>query len=276
MRFSWTSLPLVATQTACIAMVFQGNKSLEVGRHKLSYGPGQFLVAPVDLPAVSRITKASDRKPLLGIAVQIHFDELKDLLRRCEGAPGPEHSAELSVFSADADLLESVVRLLRLLDTKEHVKVLAPLMRVEILYRLVSGAAGPQLLEICRSGSPSNRIANATTWLRKHFAEKFLIRELARRVGMSVSSFHQHFKAVTGMTPLQYQKCIRLQEARKSLLLDSFDIGEVSVRVGYESHSQFSRDYRNYFGRLPKHDLTEFSRSATAITDYRPAATRGL
>ena len=132
---------------------------------------------------------------------------------------------------------------------------LAPLVRQEILYRLLSGPSGSRLLEICRNGSPSNRIAEATAWILKHFAEGFMVGELAHHVGMSPSSFHQHFKAVTGMTPIQYQKRIRLHEARRSLFFDSIDIGEASFRVGYQSHSQFSKDYRQYFGRLPKDDV---------------------
>src|SRR5258707_11045891 len=151
----------------------------------------------------------------------------------------------MTVFEADVELLESVVRLLRLLDTPEHSRPLAPLVRQEILYRLLSGPSGSRLLEICRNGSPSNRVAKATDWIKKHFAEGFMVGELAHHVGMSPTSFHQHFKAVTGMTPIQYQRRIRLQEARKNLLIESINIGEASVRVGYESHSQFSKDYRS-------------------------------
>ena len=168
------------------------------------------------------------------------------------------------------ELLEAILRLLRLLDTPEHAKALTPLIRQEILYRLLSGPSGSRLLEISRRDSPSNRIAKALDWLRKYFAEGFMVEELARQAGMSPSSFHQHFRYVTGMTPIQYQKRIRLQEARRILLVDSLDIGEAGFRVGYQSHSQFSKDYRQYFGRLPKDDIAVHATSGIPFTAYLP------
>jgi AraC-like DNA-binding protein len=272
MRFGWTSLPLVAVQFPCMALVLQGTKSVEFGGTHLEYGEGQYLLASVDLPAASRIVNASKTHPLLAIAVQIDFGELSEVIQRCEALPAVSPQPGMEVFEPDVELLEAVVRLLRLLDTPGHAKPLAPLVRQEILYRLLSGPAGFRLLEICRNGSPSHRIAEATAWIQKHFAEGFLVEEVAHHVGMSPSSFHQHFKAVTGMTPVQYQKRIRLQEARRSLLLDSVDIGEASFRVGYQSHSQFSKDYRLYFGRLPKDDVVAHSQNGVSIEAYTPAA----
>jgi AraC-like DNA-binding protein len=272
MRFGWTSLPLVATQFPCMAMVLQGTKSVEFGETHLEYGARQYLLASIDVPATSRIVNASKTHPLLAVAVQIDFAELREVIQRCEVLPRLSPQPGMTVFEADLELLETVVRLLRLLDTPEHARPLAPLVRQEILYRLLSGPSGARLLEICRNGSPSNRIAEATVWLQKHFAEGFLVEELAHHLGMSPSSFHQHFKAVTGMTPIQYQKRIRLHESRRSLLLDSIDIGEASFRVGYQSHSQFSKDYRQYFGRLPKEDVVAHSNNRVSIEAYIPEA----
>jgi len=161
---------------------------------------------------------ASKTHPLLAVAVQIDFKELNEVIQRCDALPQLSPQPGITIFDADVELLETVVRLLRLLDTPEHSGPLAPLVRQEILYRLLSGPSGSRLLEICRNGSPSNRIAEATDWIKKHFAEGFMVGELAHHVGMSPTSLHQHFKAVTGMTPIQYQRRIRLQEARKSLL----------------------------------------------------------
>ena len=267
MRFGWTRLPLVAKQSPCLALVLQGTKSVEFGNSFLEYGEGQYLLASMDLPAASRIVNASRSRPLLAAAVDIDLDEVKALVQRCDVLPQSGARSGLTVFEADAALLESVVRLLRLLDTPQHARPLAPLVRQEIFYRLLSGPAGFRLLEICRQGSPSSRIAEAAAWIRTRFAEGFMVEELARHVGMSQSSFHQHFKAITGMTPIQYQRRIRLQEARKSLLFDSLDIGEASFRVGYQSHSQFSKDYRRYFGRLPKDEAIAHSTQA-----YTPEA----
>jgi AraC-like DNA-binding protein len=253
-----------------MALVLQGNKSVEFGGRHLEYGAGQYLLASADVPAASRIVNASKTLPLLAVAVQIDFAEVKELIQRCDVLPQLSPQSAITIFDADIDLLEAVVRLLRLLDRPEQARPLAPLFRQEILYRLLSSPSGSRLLEICRNGSPSSRVADAIGWLREHFAEGFMVAELARRVGMSPSSFHQHFKAVTGMTPIRYQKRIRLQEARKTMLLDSIDIGEASFRAGYQSHSQFSKDYRQYFGRLPKDDIRAHSRKEHSLEAYTP------
>jgi AraC-like DNA-binding protein len=273
MRFGWKSLPLVAKQGPCMAMVLQGTKSIEFGQKHLQYGAGQYLLASVELPVTSRIVNASKTHPLLAIGIDIDFAELKEVIQRCNTLPPLGSQSGMTIFETDTELLESVVRLLRLMDTPQHAGPLAPLHRQEILYRLLSGTSGSRLIGICRNGSPSSRIAEATAWIRNHFADGFMVDELAHNVGMSPSSFHQHFRAVTGMTPIQYQRRVRLQEARKSLLLDSIDIGEASFNVGYQSHSQFSKDYRQYFGRLPKDDLTAYARNQVSIGAYAPKAT---
>ena len=202
------------------------------------------------------------------MAVQVDFAGVREVIQRCDVLPRLTAQSGIRVFDADVDLLEAVVRLLRLLDRPEDAKPLAPLLRQEILYRLLSSPSGSRLLEICRNGSLSSRIAGAIAWLQQHFAEGFMVAELAHHMGMSPSSFHQHFKAATGMTSIRYQKRIRLQQARRSLLLDSMDVGEASLRVGYQSHSQFSKDYRQYFGRLPKHDVLAHSRREFSIEAY--------
>jgi AraC-like DNA-binding protein len=272
MRFGWTSLPMTSIQYPCLAMVLQGTKSVEFGGRRLEYGAGEYLLASVDLPAASRIVNADRRHPLLAFAVPIDFAEVKETTRRCAAPSHWPPPPGLRVFRADAPLLDAVVRLLALLDTPEDAEALAPLVRQEILYRLLTGPAGARLIEICRNGSPSSRVADAIAWLREHFAEGFLVEDMARQVGMSSSSLHQHFKAVTGMTPIQYQKRIRLHEARRSLLLDCVDVGEASFRVGYQSHSQFSKDYRHYFGRLPKQDAIAYRRQEFSIEAYTPEA----
>ena len=270
MRFGWRSLPLVAKRSS-MALVLQGTKASSSTKH-LNMG-WTFLLASMDLPATSRIVSASKTHPLLAVGVDIDLAELKEVIERCDSLPQSSSQSGMTVFEADAELLESVVRLLRLMDTRQHARALAPLARQEIMYRLLSGASGSRLLGICRSGNPSSRIADATAWIRSHFADSFMVGELAHHVGMSPSSFHQHFKSVTGMTPVQHQKRIRLQEARKSLLFDSIDIGAASFRVGYQSHSQFSKDYRQYFGRLPKDDLIAHARNGVSIEAYTPEAT---
>jgi AraC-like DNA-binding protein len=270
MRFGWSSRPLVATYSPCMALVIQGAKNLDFGPRQLQYGAGQFLLTSIDMPVISRIVTATRRCPLLAVGIDIDFGELEHLIRRCGWLPPSNLDAGVSVFEADLELLEAVVRLLRLLDTPQHARALAPLIQQEILYRLLSGPAGSRLIEISRHDSPSNRVARALAWLQKHFAEGFMVEELARHAGMSPSSFHQHFKAVTCMTPIQYQRRIRLHEARRILLVDSLDIGEASFRVGYQSPSQFSKDYRQYFGRLPKDDAIAHADGKIPFSAYSP------
>ena len=190
------------------------------------------------------------------------------MIRRCAVLPAARPQSAIDVFDADVALWEAVVRMLRLLDTPEHATALAPLIRQEILYRLLSGPSGTRLLEISRHNSPSHRIARALRWLQKQFAKAFMVNDLARRVGMSPSSFHQHFKAMTGMTPIQYQRRIRLHEARKLLLADSLSIGEASYRVGYQSPSQFTKDYRRCFSRLPKDDIQAHAVERVTFSRY--------
>ncbi len=257
-------------QSPCLALVLQGAKSLDFGPTHLEYGAGQFLLTSIDMPVTSRIVSATRKCPLVAVAVEIDFGELQQVIRRCDRLPHSGSQPGIQVFAADAGLLEAIVRLLRLLDTPEHARALTPLIQQEILYRLLSGPAGARLLEVSRHDSPSNRVAGALAWLRGHFAEGFLVGALARHAGMSPSAFHQHFKAVTGMTPIQYQKRIRLHEARRVLLVEALDIGEASLRVGYQSHSQFSKDYKQYFGRLPKDDVFAHVDGGIPVAAYSP------
>ena len=270
MRFGWASRPLVSMYSPCMALVIQGAKSLDFGATHLEYGAGQYLLTSIDMPVTSRIVSATGRCPLLAMGIEIDFAELEQVIRRCDTLPPSQSQPGISVFEADTDLLEAIVRLLRLLDTPEHARALTPLIQQEILYRLISGPAGSRLLEISRHDSPSNRVAKALGWIQKHFAQAFMVGELARHAGMSASSFHQHFRAVTGMTPIQYQRRLRLHEARRILFVDSLDIGEASLRVGYQSHSQFSKDYRQYFGRLPKDDVAAYADGTVSIAAYSP------
>jgi AraC-like DNA-binding protein len=254
-----------------MALVMQGSKSVDFGPTHLEYGAGQYLLTSIDMPVTSRIVSATSKSPLLAVGIDLDFAALRQVIHRCDTLPPSRPQPGIQVFAADSDLLEAVVRLLRLLDTPQHARALAPLIQQEILYRLLAGPSGSRLLEISRHDSPSSRVARALGWLRKHFAAGFMVGELARHAGMSPSSFHQHFKAVTGMTPIQYQKRIRLHEARRILLVDSLDIGEASLRVGYQSHSQFSKEYRQYFGRLPKDDIAEHADGGIPLAAYSPA-----
>ena len=249
---------LCTTQWPCFALVVQGAKSLTLGGEVFHYGVGSCLIVALDLPVVSHVTQASPELPQLGLGMAIRGDRLQALIRdmdapRSTAATDP--SRGVAVDAASPELLDATLRLLRLLDQPEHIRSLAPLIEQEILYRLLIGPYGPRLIQIARADSPANRIATAIGWLREHFASPLRIEQLAAHVGMSVSSLHHHFSAIAAMTPMQYQKQLRLHEARRLMLVDGLDVGSAGYRVGYQSASQFSREYSRLHGRPPLRDV---------------------
>jgi len=259
---SYRTAPSPKAHTAqwpCFALVVQGEKCLSLGTEEYRYAAGTYLLVALDLPVVSRITQASPEQPLLGLAMAIRPDRLRDLLERI---PLPAQASAdcvrgVSVNNASAALLDATLRMLRLLEQPDDIAAMAPLIEQEILYRLLTGPCGPNLLRIAQEDSPSNRIAKAIAWLRQHYAEPIRIEDLARQVNMSASSLHHHFNAVTSMTPLQYQKQLRLREARRLMVVERMDVGSAGYRVGYQSPSQFSREYSRLYGRSPRNDLAE-------------------
>lgn len=267
MRWSAPSLPIYASRYSCLALLVQGAKSLRFGDEELCYGAGQYLLAPVDLPVTSRITQASPARPLLGLAVSIDAEALRQVTRRVAELPLGEVGSAIAVHPTDASLLDAVVRLARLLDQPEHAAGLAPAITQEILYWLLVGPSGGRLLQLARHDSPSQRITRAMLLLREQFASPLRVEDLAKHAGMSASSFHDHFKAICSLTPLQYQKHLRLQEGRRLLLAEALDVGSAAFQVGYESPSHFGKDYRRYFGRSPREDITAMR--GVSLTDYQ-------
>lgn len=259
------SEPLHTAQWPCLALVFQGEKRIEVGAEGHDYGVGSYLVVSMELPVISRVIKASKSRPLLGIGLAIHEERLHSVMRRCRldvlpqaGRPTPT----VTVASATTAMLDAALRLLRLLDEPAAIGALAPLIEEEILFRVLTGPAGPRLASLLQADSPSHRIAKATRWLRENFAASLRIQELAASVGMSVSSLHHHFQDVAGMTPLQYQKLLRLHEARRLMLVDRLDAGSAGHAVGYQSPSQFSREYGRLYGQPPVRDVDRLRKAA--------------
>ncbi len=250
------SQPLHTAQWPCFALVTQGAKSLTLGHEVHDYGVGDYLVVALDLPVMSRTTLASPKAPLLGLGMAIRPERLTELFQRLPPVPASaaDRARGVAVNQADENLLGAVLRLLRLLDTPRDIPALAPLIEQEILYRLLTGPCGSVLSRIAQTDSPGNRIAKAVAWLRENFAEQLRIDDLSNRVGMSPSSLHHHFSAVTAMTPLEYQKRLRLQEARRLMWIDRLDVGSAGYRVGYQSPSQFSREYSRMFGVPPSRD----------------------
>jgi AraC-like DNA-binding protein len=264
-RRSSPTLPLHVSQWPCFALVAQGAKSIMLGADTFNYGVGQFLLVSLDLPVVSRVTEASPELPHLGLGMAIDGAKLAELMSRIDvpaAAAAAGKRLGVAVNTASPDLLEATLRLLRLLDRPVDIPALAPLIEQEILYHLLTGPCGAQLIQIAMADSPGNKIALSISWLKSNYGEQLRMAELAQRVGMSVSSLHHHFKAVTAMTPVQYQKQLRLHEARRLMLVEKLDVGTAGYRVGYQSPSQFSREYGRLYGMPPQRDVERFRKAA--------------
>lgn len=240
-----------------LCFVVQGGKRVLLGEEVFRYDPGHFLLYTVDLPLVFQVEKASKEEPYLGFLLNLDPALVAKVLME-SGVEGKKRDATLKaidVQSIDADLLDAVVRLFRLLDTPTQVNVLAPLVTKEIVYRLIMTGQGARLSHLMGASGDTRRISRAIGHLREHFNEPLKVEEVARKFGMSVSGFHYHFKSVTAMSPLQFQKQIRLQEARRLMLGDDLDAASAGLRVGYEDPAYFSREYKKHFGAPPQRDI---------------------
>jgi len=255
-RRSSPTQPIHTTQWPCFAMVIQGEKSLTLGGEVHRYGVGDYLVVSLDLPVLSRVTKASRGQPHLGLGMAINPRRLHEVMSRAPATALPlDHSRGVAVNKASADIVDASLRLLRLLDRPADIPAIAPLIEQEILYRLLSGPVGPRLLQIATVETAGNKVARAIAWLKQNFVHPLRIEDLAESVGMSASSLHHHFKTVTAMTPMQYQKQLRLHEARRLMLIERLDVGSAGYTVGYQSPSQFSREYSRLYGLSPLRDV---------------------
>ena len=251
--------PLALYQPA-FCFVAQGGKHVLVGEEVLWYDPGHYLIFTVDLPVVFRVKEASEERPYFGLRLNLDPALVASVLMEAgaETRKGDASVKAIGVNPVDADLLDAVVRLVRLADNPGGQKVLAPLIKREIVYRLLVGGEGARLGHLVASSrGDTRRISRAIGRLREHYKEPLKIEEMARELGMSVSGFHHHFKSVTSMSPLQFQKQIRLQEARRLMLGEELDAASAGHRVGYEDPAYFSRDYKKLFGAPPQRDIAE-------------------
>jgi AraC-like DNA-binding protein len=249
--------PTVCLVEPSVVVVAQGAKRLLVGSEGYAYGPERFLMTSLDLPANSEVIQASAHEPCVGLVLKLDIRLLAELIAHGALAPASERSAyqRVGVGPITATLLEPMVRLVRLLDEPAAIAVLAPLIQREIHYRLLESDQSAHLWQIASVGSQSHRIARAIDWLKVNYAQPLRIEDLAARVQMSPSSLHHQFRQLTAMSPLQYQKWLRLNEARRLMLNDGADAASAAFSVGYESPSQFSREYSRLFGAPPRRDV---------------------
>lgn len=252
-----TESPLALFQPA-LCFVVQGGKQVLVGDDVLWYDPGHYLLFTVDLPVIFRVEEASEERPYFGMRLDLDPTLVASVMMEAgaETRKGEASVKAIGVNTIDADLLDAVVRLIRLIDKPDEQRILAPLIKREIVYRLLAGGEGARLGHLLASSrGDTRRISRAIGRLREHYQEPLKIEEMARELGMSVSGFHHHFKSVTSMSPLQFQKQIRLQEARRLMLGDELDAASAGHRVGYEDPAYFSRDYKKLFGAPPQRDI---------------------
>lgn len=251
-----------------VCLIAQGAKRVLLGDETYVYDAQHFLLTSVDLPIVAQVTEATSEKPYLGLMLKLDPREIAQLMADSSlPPPRTQHEGRgMAVGELSEPLLCAFLRLLDLLDEPEHIPILAPLVQREILYRLLVGPQGPRLRQIGAAGCRSHQIARAIDWLKANFAEPLRIDDLADRVRMSTSALHHHFRALTAMSPLQYQKWLRLHEARKLMLTEQLDAADAAFQVGYESPSQFSREYSRLFGAPPRRDIKSLKQSTVRET----------
>ncbi len=250
-------------------VIAQGSKETLVGDRRYRYDPAHYLVASAALPYATQITEASPERPYLGVVLALDPLLVGSVMVEAGRPTSRNHApvAAMDVSPLDAGLRDAVVRLVRLLDAPAEARFLAPLVKREIVYRLLVGGQGGRIRHLATLGGETNRIAEAIDRLRKDFDRPLRIEDLARDLGMSVSGFHHHFKEVTAMSPLQFQKQLRLQEARRLLLGGNIDATSAGFRVGYDDASHFNREYKRLFGAPPMRDVEQLRSAATARID---------
>jgi AraC-type DNA-binding domain-containing proteins len=252
-----TTEPASYMHEPSVCLIAQGAKRILLGKESYSYDANHFLITALDVPVVAQVTRASAARPYLSLKLKLDQRTVSQLMADSSvPMPRAASSGEAMVVSElSLPLLNAFIRLIDLLDTPDDIPALAPLIEREICYRLLASEQGPRLRQIAVAGSQGYQVARAIDWLKSNFAKSFSVDELASISRMSASSFHHHFKALTSMSPLQYQKCLRLQEARRLMLAERLDAASAAYRVGYESPSQFSREYSRMFEASPGRDI---------------------
>jgi AraC-like DNA-binding protein len=248
--------PCSMTYEPSLVLTAQGRKRVEVGGQTFTYGCTHYLLASVALPVMARVIEASEQKPCLALSLKLEMSVVRDLLSKdeIEVAPRAAKGAAIAIGEVTTDLLDCFCRLMRLLDQPRHIVFLHGLIEREIIFRVLQGPAGPRLRAIATLGDQNHRTAKAIAWIKDNFAKPLRVEELAEIAGMGVSTLHHHFRTLTAMSPLQYQKQIRLQEARVRMSIHGLDAGSAALEVGYESPSQFTREYKRFFGETPMRD----------------------
>ena len=249
--------PISATYEPSLAVVAQGRKRATLGGTTFIFDEARYLLTSLDLPVICNVIEASEEVPYLCFVLKLEMAVVRELLSREEiHAPQtPPDNPAMATGEATPELLAACCRLVDLLNTPQDIPFLSGLIQREIIYRILRGPEGARLRAIATLGDQSHRTAKAVAWVRANFAKPLRVEELAKMAGMGVSTLHHHFRALTSMSPLQYQKLQRLQAARERMLVDGMDAASAAFEVGYESASQFNREYSRFFGQPPMRDI---------------------
>jgi len=256
-RVSFPLKPLHTVLEPSLCGIAQGSKEVLLGDSRYRYDPSHYLLSTIELPRVSQVLEASPERPYLSLRLSLSPALVSSVMEDTGYTSPPGHTDEraIDVSPLDGNLLDAVVRLIRLLDSSAEAPVLMPLITREIIYRLLVGSQGARLRHLALQGGYTPDIARAVKLLRQDFDQPLHIESLARELGMSISGFHHHFKAVTALSPLQFQKRLRLQEARRLMLSEDLDATSAAYRVGYHDASHFNREYKSLFGVPPMRDV---------------------
>ncbi len=264
-----TSEASYSTLGPAVCIAAQGAKAIMLGRDVLEYDSTHLLVFALDLPVSSQVTRATRKDPYLGFTLELDPARVAELAQRVHprGVPRAPETRGLYVGRSTDASVEAVSRLLEVMAHPEDAELLGPLVIDEIVIRLLRTSVGRRVAQIGQAKTGVQRVAEAASWIRSHFDQPITVDEMAASVQMAPSSFHQRFKAVTSMSPLQYQKVLRLHEARRLMLFQRMDASEACRRVGYLSASQFSREYARFFGSAPTKDIARLLADGFASAD---------
>ncbi len=257
--------PASGTYEPSLAVVAQGRKRVTLGHTTFIFDKSRFLLTSLDLPIIGQVIEASEQEPFLCLMLKLEMPLVRELLSR-EEIPLPEvveDSPAMATGDITTELLDACCRLMDLVNSPQDIPFLSGLIQREIIYRILQAPAGARLRAIATLGDQSQRTAKAIAWIRANFTKPLRVEELAQVAGMGVSTLHNHFRALTAMSPLQYQKQLRLQAARGRMLTDGLDAASAAFEVGYESSTQFNREYSRFFGQPPMRDIRTL-RSPTA------------
>jgi AraC-like DNA-binding protein len=248
--------PCSMTYEPGVTVIAQGRKRVELGRNVFIYDASRFLLTSIDLPVISRVIEASEKAPCLAMSLKLEMAVVRELLGRDEIlVDASSKSPAMATGETTVEFLSACCRLVDLVEHPQDIPFLSSLIQREMIYRILRSAEGARLRAIATSGEQSHRTARAIAWIRANYAKPLRVEDLAEVAGMGVSTLHHHFRVLTAMSPLQYQKQLRLQTARGRMLVDGMDAATAAFEVGYESPSQFNREYSRFFGQPPMRDI---------------------